>query len=212
MRPVLVLSLIALAAFASGVGYFMRTAIESGDSMAPVAQPAETPVPTIQPANSALQIRMVTLRESSPEYSIDVVYPQLGLSFDSEIRDLFDESSAQIRNLARDYPPDSVSPGPYTLASTLHSVYVDPDVVSIRLSIYSYTGGAHGGSATFGFNLNRDSGTELTIDEALSLIGLSISEVADQALRQFESGTRLRSIPGWGVCAPREPPDICGQR
>ena len=185
MKPVLVLPFAVVAALAAGIGYLARVAVEPDDSTA-----------TVTPAvDLAQQVTMVTLRESSPEYSIDVAYPQLGVALDSEIRDLVEDRSAQIRDLAREYPPDSVSPGPYTLDGTLHSVFIDPDIVSIRLSLYGYTGGAHGGSTTYGFNLNRRSGTALTLDDALSLIGLSLSELADQSLAQLEADLGTVDFP-----------------
>jgi len=171
-----------------GFGYVIRVATEP-DDLTPPAQVVVTPSPSPQPLDSGLEMTMTTLREETPEYSIDLAYPQLGLALDSEIQSLFDERVAKIKELAQDQPPSPLSPGPYRLTSTFHSAYIDPDIVSIQLSVYSYSGGAHGLSTTYGFNLKRESASKLTLEDALSLIGLSLSEVANQSLIQLE--TRL---------------------
>lgn len=136
------------------------------------------------PAESGTDtVRIATVREETPRYKIDVQYPQFGITGDAAIKQAIDDAVRGIKDLARDYPP----PGglQYTLTSSLGAVYTDSTLVSVQVTLSSYTGGAHGGSAIYGFNFERRSGRQLNTDDALSLIGLPLSQVAEQTAAQL---------------------------
>ena len=215
MNSRLIAVVLVLMAVAGVVGYGVRAVSEDEEAVVPDArvESTETPEPTAEPSPEATQapantatpaptstdtptpeptsqppveITVATLRESDPEYSIDVEYPQMGLPFDATIKQAVEKAAQALRDLVQQSPPSSVgSPGPYSLTGGFESVYIGPDIVSVRLTFYSYTGGAHGGSAIHGFNFDRIDGHQLTLDDALHLIGLSLDDAAAQAKDQL---------------------------
>jgi hypothetical protein len=157
---------------------------ENAATPAPIA--TDTPVPQATPL-PPLEITVATLSEGDANYSIDVEYPQMGLPFDATIEQVVQNAAQTIRDLAKQSPPGSNGSAPYSLTGGIDSTYIGPDIISVRLTLSSYTGGAHGSSTIYGFNFDRSDGHELTLDDALQLTGLSLDETAEQAKDQLTS-------------------------
>ena len=75
----------------------------------------------------------------------------------------------------------------YSLDGHFDSVFVGSNLASLQLFISTYTGGAHPNSTTYGFNFNRLTSKELTLDDALGLIDLTIEEVSAQTAEQLKA-------------------------
>jgi hypothetical protein len=171
----------------------------TGTPPTPSAQPPASPTPAevVTPTSSptpiatpwpGIQITTVILREEEETYSIDAEYPHTGLPIDAAIQDAVEGTAADIRRLAEDQPPGTFGiPGPYILDAGIASLYVSPGVVSVRLHIYTYTGGAHGNGIIYGFNAVPSDGRELALHDALSMIDLSLAEVAEKVVEELES-------------------------
>jgi hypothetical protein len=148
-------------------------------SVTPAAASPTVPPAAVATAWPGLEITTVILREDEETYSISAEYPQLGLPIDATIKGAVEGNAADIRKLATEQPPGNFGiPGPYVLDAGVASVYVSPTVISVRLHIYTYTGGAHGNGQIFGFNANPTDDSELTLDDVLSMIDMSLVEVA----------------------------------
>jgi hypothetical protein len=169
------------------------TVVATEPVLSPTATAAAT-LPAPSPTAAAVpgfDIRMVALREETPEYSIDIEYPQTGFASDERVRYIAETAARELRDYAEQFPPGELSPGPYSLTSSIPSIYVSPEFVSIRFVLHSYTGGAHGGSVIHGFNNHRDDGAEVSLEDALSLVGLSLEAVANGVNEELT--TRLGS-------------------
>jgi hypothetical protein len=73
--------------------------------------------------------------------------------------------------------------------------FEDPDILTVRLNTYVFTGGAHGYGATRYLNFNKKSGEELTGSELLKDPD-GFAEFAEQAFRkkyEIPSGTPINS-------------------
>lgn len=127
-----------------------------------------------------------TVTESTNAYRIDAHYPQFGIpAFDTKVQAAIDSALTEFRS----YPPnpsDSSTPQ-NELVSSYNSVYIGVDIASVALSISEYTGGAHGNTTIVGVNVDRATGKELTLEDALALIGKTLPEVADASLTQLKT-------------------------
>lgn len=142
---------------------------------------------TTTPVSAAsASIRMTTAKvdEATSTYAISERYPQFGIpSIDTEIKAAVDKAAAQFKELPANSPSPAGggSAGQHTFSTTFDSAYVGPDIVSTELLISQYAGGAHPVTAAIGLNFYRQSGKELTFDDALSLTGLSLQQLAAKA-------------------------------
>lgn len=121
-------------------------------------------------------------------YKYEVQYPVFGIAaVDTKIQSIVDSAV----NAFKEYPanpPDSAVPQ-NEMTGSYDSIYVGPEIVSVQLSISEYTGGAHGNTVKIGVNVNTKTGREITLDDALVLIGMSLQEVA--AASSLELKTKL---------------------
>jgi hypothetical protein len=169
-RFVLPLSLVAFV-LAAGCG---------GDSGGITAQA----VPTVA-KRAEVKVTSVPLKDEAPKYAIDVKYPQTGLPGpDAKIKQVVDTLAAEIKQMAA---RDTVSSGRYLLEGNFETRLAGPDIVSLVFDVYRYTGGAHGAHVTYGFNFDAASGRELTLDDALNLTGLTLTQVADQSAAKLKA-------------------------
>lgn len=119
-----------------------------------------------------------TVKEEGESYKINLKYPLFGIAnIDAAITEKIDAIVVDFRG----YVDEEQDPQwPQELSSIYDSTYVGPDIVSGRLAVSSYLGGAHPLTSIHGLNFYRD-GRELTLNDALRLIDLSLSEAAKRA-------------------------------
>ena len=144
------------------------------------------PAPALMPGGApGVQINVVQLYDDSAAYTVHVQYPQFGIAnVDAVVKNYVDKAVADIKTLPPN-PPDSATPQD-SLEGTFDAIYVGPDVVSAELIFSEDTGGAHPNTALLGVNVNRSTGKELTLDDALSMIGLTLQQVSDTAKQQLQ--------------------------
>src|SRR3989344_8523392 len=167
------LALIVLAAVAFGIYTF-------------IPKTPEIPV-TINGVGteSGTEMKVVDVYETSNANRIEAHYPQVGISsVDAKIKAAVDKAI----EVFKEYPanPDSSVPQ-NEFTSSFSSVYKGQDVVSVKLSVTEYTGGAHPNTALIAVNVDPRSGRELTLDDALAMIGKSLHEVAEQSLKELKA-------------------------
>ncbi len=151
--------------------------------------PLRAPLSVLSP-QSAVEIRTARIQESTTTYSIDAQYPQFTISGGTVPQQGIDAVNASIKAQVqkavddiKNYPanpPDMAMPQ-NALTVTFDRVYVGPDYLSVELLITEYTGGAHPNTLYDGLAYDRATGRELSLDDALSITGLSIGQLSAQA-------------------------------
>jgi hypothetical protein len=110
-------------------------------------------------SRSATQVR---IRQSGPNVDIEAVYPRLSgpdasaanAAITARVEALLDEFRAEYQAFLAD--GGGVHPGPpWSLKLGFEPVYTTPGFHSLGLTLYHYTGGAHGGEERFALVLAR---------------------------------------------------------
>lgn len=131
-------------------------------------------------SEQAFELKTERIEEETDAYAINVQYPQFNNAvIDEQIRNDVQTAVAEFKT----YPPvphDSAAIK-NDLICSYDSVYVGSDVISVRLAISEYTGGAHPTTAFVGENFDRASGRRLVLADALRLIGKTLDDVAVEA-------------------------------
>lgn len=157
---------------------------ESGDSVAP------------------LELQLVRLRDEGLHHRIDVYYPQVGLPFDKAIKAEVEDEAEALKEFAEKYPPQSWgATGPYSYTGGLRWASLDSDIVSLKVALSLFTGGVHGTSYVVGLNYDRVAGREVTLDDALGLIGLSLPQVSTGTLLQLSQNKSVSLLFPEGAAA-----------
>lgn len=127
-----------------------------------------------------VQMTTAHIQEESDTYTIDVQYPQFGISsIDAQVRAAVEDVVAEFKTYPPN-PPESATPK-NEFTGTFDSVYVGPDVVSVELLLSEYTGGAHPITIFSGLNFDRASGKKLTLEDALKMIGKTTAQVSAES-------------------------------
>lgn len=148
--------------------------------------PAVTTPPTSTSSETGTEIKVETIYDDAVAYRIEARYPQFGIAaVDEKIKAVVDKTVAAFKEYPANPPNSSVSQNELTIS--FDSVYVGPDVVSAELLISEYTGGAHGNSIIIGVNVERATGEEISLDDALVLIGKTLPQVARASLIELKT-------------------------
>ena len=142
--------------------------------------------PAPSPASSSVHTR--TIEEEERGYTVDAKYPQFGTSsIDAQIKTTVQDAIAEFKKFGTDTPPFPDHPEvKNTFTAEFDSAYVGKDVVSVRLTISEYTGGAHGNMSSIGMNFDRVNGKRLTLDSALKLIGKTLPQLSQAASAELK--------------------------
>ncbi len=158
-----------------GAGFIVYRFTGSNASLVATSTPQET-----EPKLSTAEIH-----ESTDAYVINVKYPQFGVaSIDAQIRSDVDAAVKEIKDTPP-IPEDSAA-GENTLDGEFDSVYIGPDVISAKLVLSQYTGGAHGMTIFSGVNFDRTTGKRLTQQDAFRMIGMNVQQVSASASAQLK--------------------------
>lgn len=172
----LIVVVIFLAAL-GGLGYFLS--IEKN------AARNEAVVPDTVPDTTTPDPRIVRIQDTTPAYTIDVSYRHVGNSvIDAKIDARVQAAIDAFRNDIAGSPPDA-GMRPYTFSGEAADVYVGRDFISERVNLYQDTGGAHGLPIVLTMNFDATNGEEVTLAQALGLIGKTLDQVSSQALSQL---------------------------
>src|SRR3990167_8263978 len=148
-------------------------------------------VPTLKTGPTTATSMEVTVQEkvvteSTDAYKIDAHYPQFGIPVvDEKVQAVIEKALTEFRSYPRN-PRDSSVPQ-NELVSSYNSVYTGTDIVSVALSISEYTGGAHPNTIIIGVNVDRKTGKDVTLDDALLMIEKTLPEVSGESLVQLKA-------------------------
>lgn len=158
-------------------------------------------VNTLLPQESRkVAVTTASINEDAEYYSIQAEYPQFGIpALDGEIRGAVEVAVAGLKAQPANPSPHGIK---NEFSSTFDSVYIGPDIVSVRLLLSQYTGGAHGLSVAVGVNYDRANKKLLTLDDALALTGKTLEQVSASALAQLNERYSEVQFPDGAAPAP----------
>lgn len=173
----LLVSLVFLAAL-GGVIWFALT-----QNIPPVAMPGKIPETVgVTPATPEDK----NISEETAAYRIDVDYRLFGIpAVDAHVESEVQRAVAAFKKDAANFDP-TVESRPYSFTGEIADFYAGSDIVSERINLYQDTGGAHGLPIVLTLNYDAATGETITLDRALSLTGLSLSEVSARSLAQLK--------------------------
>src|SRR3989344_1325888 len=170
-----ILGYILALAVLSGIAYGIYILVPRG--------PALSTVP-VTDTSSGTEMKAEVVYGSTDTYRIEVRYPQFGIpAVDEKIKAVVDKAVAEFKTYPANPPDSAVAQN--ELTGSFDSTYVGADVARVALSLSEYTGGAHPNTVIIGVNVDRATGTELSLDDALAMIGKTLSQVADQSVPQI---------------------------
>lgn len=122
-----------------------------------------------------------SIQEETDTYSLKVDYPVFSISeLDTRIKEI-------IENQILIFKKHTGRPELQNqFLGTVSSVYIDNDIISFKLERYEYLGGVHGMDFTVGINYDQKSGRFLTLEDALTMTGKNLYQVADIAKKQLK--------------------------
>lgn len=133
----------------------------------------------------SVHVTAATQNEEAETYTIDVQYPQFGItSIDADIKSKTDAALAEFRLLPPN-PPESATPK-NEFTGTYEDVYIGEDVISFRLILSQYTGGAHPMTIFSGLTYDRATGGQLLQQDAFAMLGMSVEDVSSSATAQLQ--------------------------
>lgn len=139
---------------------------------------------------SGVATSSVTLETDT--YKINVVYPKFGnTKADAEVQAIVDKAVGDFKAM----PPN---PTPVAAKNELigqyRDAYIGSDLMSARMDIYQFTGGAHGGTTAYGLNFHGN-GSSYTLDEVLELIGKTLPQVSEEATKELTDRFQMVQFP-----------------
>jgi hypothetical protein len=127
-----------------------------------------------------------TIKEETASYRIDVDYRLFGIPVvDSHVQAEVQRAIDAFKKDAANFDP-AVETRPYSFTGEIADFYSGSDIVSERINLYQDTGGAHGLPIVLTLNYDAKTGETITVDRALSLVGLSIADVSAKSLAQLK--------------------------
>lgn len=172
MKKILILLIIIVGL---GVVYFFFT--QSKESK---------PALEVEQKQEEIQVTRKNIKEETDTHIVDVVYPQFGIAvIDTHIEQLVRSSVGEFKMLPPN-PPESAVPK-HSMDGLYDSVYIGSDVISFRLVISQYTGGAHPLTIISGLNFDRATGRQLSQQDAFAMIGKTVEEVSAAATAELKS-------------------------
>jgi hypothetical protein len=150
----------------------------------PYLRTAQAPVEVME--GSEAKLTTATVQEETDTYLIDIQYPQFGIpSIDADIKGKIDASVAEFKAIPPNPPGSATLQNEFT--GTFEDVYMGPDVVSIKLILSQYTGGAHPMTIVSGLNYDRATGRQLLQQDAFAMLGLSAEEISAKATAELKA-------------------------
>ncbi|MBI5457769.1 DUF3298 domain-containing protein [Candidatus Kaiserbacteria bacterium] len=132
------------------------------------------------------EIQVTDVYDSTAAYRVEARYPQFGIpAADEKIKEVVDKTIAEFKAYPTNPPDSSTSQNEFI--GSFNSVYVGPDIVSVALSFSADTGGAHPNTNIVSVSVNVRTGKELTLDDALALIGKTLPQVTNDSLVQLRT-------------------------
>jgi hypothetical protein len=149
----------------------------------PVAMPGAVPETT---GGETSQTTSHKIQEETSSYKIDVEYVLFGNPvIDPKVEAAVKKSVDAFKADAASFDPE-VMTRPYTFSGQAVEFYSHSTISSERINLYQDTGGAHGLPIVLTLNYDTTTGADVTQEQALALIGKSLTDVAAVALNQLK--------------------------
>lgn len=146
-----------------------------------------------QEVQQPVPVRTETLAEKTDAYSIDMKYPQFDIpAIDIKIKAGVDAFVEEFKKEATERKGTDV---PYELTSSFAGTYVDNEIISTRLTVSRFTGGAHPGTFVYGLNYAKDTGKEIGLKSVLALIGATLTQVSEHSSAELKKKLGDSFIP-----------------
>lgn len=188
-RNAYIIGVLAVVLFA-GMGWWIYSSL-------PASQPPDSGSGSEQ---RTARLEPKELKESTDRYSIDMSYPAFGVpEIDEQIQRGIDAFVSEFKAEAESAPKGAK----YELTSAFDSVYIGEGIVSTRLAVSSYTGGAHPGTILFGLNFAVKDGIRMVLNDALRLLDMPLESVATESARQLSAKLGDSFVPD-GAAAREE--------
>lgn len=172
MKKILIISALLIGLL--GVYFFFMRSKEVAPSL------------EVEQKQEEVQVTRENIKEETETHIVDVVYPQFGIvAIDTHIEQLVKSSVAEFRMLPSN-PPESAVPK-HSMDGLYDSVYIGSDVISFRMVLSQYTGGAHPLTLISGMNYDRATGRQLLQQDAFAMIGKTVEEVSAAATAELKS-------------------------
>lgn len=140
----------------------------------------ETPVST---ENKNDKIEIVSIDEETDALAIDTEYPTVGVKAINDNLRMFVED--KITEFKKNTGGFSIPGRQNILTIKVLDVYREDEIISVKFSIYSDTGGAHGLGVITGKSFDRNTGQELFVEDALAMTGETLWSLSDKTLAHF---------------------------
>lgn len=145
-----------------------------------------TRAPAASGTPPSAQVASSTVKEESDSYTIDLTYPQFGIpAIDADIKSKIDIALQEFKTLPAN-PPESATPK-NEFTGTFEDVYIGPDIISAKLILSQYTGGAHPMTIFSGVNYDRATGRQILPRDAFAMVGLSLNEISAKATTELKT-------------------------
>lgn len=180
----ILIGVLVLAAAGYGLFYLL------GDKT-PAAQ--QTAVAT----TTEVRVEAKEYAETGTDYKIQIKYPSVGIPrIDQQIETELKESADELKAQAVADEAGKMGFATYEFSSDFSAdeIYVSDALISIPVTTSWYTGGAHGLPMRIVYNYDRKTLRELTLDDAISLTGLSLEQIASRALAKLTADYGEESI------------------
>ncbi len=184
------------------IGYLLALVVLSGLAYAIYSFVPRGPLSSGEPTAATTtgtsletEMKVESVYEETSVYKIEARYPQFGISaVDAYIKAVVDKAITAFKEYPANPAGSAVTQNEFT--GSFDSVYVGSDIVSVSLIISEYTGGAHPNTVIIGVNVDRNTGREILLDDALWMIGKTLPQVAEQSLKE------LKATLGGNIIAP----------
>ena len=181
-RTLIILTALASLALVYGVVWYMQGTFT----------PGETNGENEVQEEKRMSVTTAIVSEETAEYVIDAQYPTFdNPAINNAIEKFINNAIAQFKVETSEAPP-LTSETRYEFTSIFNGVYIGEDIMSARLIVSIYMGGAHPVSFVYGLNFDRATGRELTQEDALRMLDMSLEQVSAEAISelnaQFDEG------------------------
>lgn len=174
--------------------YFLALVLLSAVAYVVVMYGPKAPASPAGSSSTGTEMTVRSVHEDTAAYIVSAEYPQFGIpNVDARVKAAVDAAVSDFETLPPN-PPDSATPQ-NQFTGAFDAVYAGPDVVSVELILSEYTGGAHDNTVIQAVNVNRQTGKELTLDDALAMTGLTLQQISGGAVTQLQSTLGTVAFP-----------------
>jgi hypothetical protein len=152
------------------------------------------------PFTNRSQIASSTISEETSVYKISISYPKFGIdAADKFTQSIVDRAVAEFRAIPANPTP---VPAKNEMIGAYEVFNSGPEILSAKLELYQYTGGAHGLTVAYGLNFHPD-GTVISLEEATAKTGKNLRQISIEASKQLQDRFGLVQFPEGAIATEK---------